>query len=892
VGYFLEPRARNCYDRGTMNTPVQKKSGYQPQEWEDNLYQRWQESDFFNPDTCLAKGIAQADKEPFSMVLPPPNATGTLHTGSACMLAIEDTFTRVSRMQGRPTLWLPGTDHAAIATQSKVERLLWEQEQKTRYDIGREALLQRIGEFVTENQGTMRNQMRKMGSSLDWSREAFTLDVSRNQAVNKAFKQMYDDGIIYRGDRIVNWDPKGQTTISDDEIVYKEETTKLYYFQYGPFVISTARPETKFGDKYVVMHPDDTRYAKYQHGQQLDLEWINGSITATIIKDEAIDMEFGTGVMTITPWHSGIDFDIAERHNLDKEQIIDLNGDLLPIAGEFSGMSIRDAREKIVEKLKKKGLLVKVEENYVHQVATAERTGEVIEPQIMRQWFVGVEREFLRDGKTTTLKKLMQEAIVSRGGDITILPARFEKIYFHWIDNLRDWCISRQIWYGHRIPVYYKGGEMMCSEKAPPEDGWEQDPDTLDTWFSSALWTFSTLGWGYDDALWEAQKKYHPTTLLETGYDILPFWVSRMILMSTYLLGEVPFKTVYLHGLVRDEEGRKMSKSLDNILNPLDVISEYGTDALRLSLMSGNTPGNDLRLGDEKLTASRNLVNKLWNMSRYLKMQEKAQGEPTLSTPADHWIAHKLAETRTSVTGHLASYNLSLAIEELRSFTTDSLADWYLELHKHEKNTPLLRAVFQELITLWHPFIPFVAEAMYQELFAKENDLLLVRPWPQALFFEKDIDPEFIEKCALAQKLVIEIRNLRSIYNIPPTEILSIQFVMLDDTAWMSKNLSSFLAIAKVSRQENVSGPVASVGSNTFLALLFLGKTFDLAKEKKRIELEIEEDKKYLDATKVRLANEGFMNNASNIVIENTKAQAEMLSKRITTREDSLTKLM
>lgn len=862
-----------------------KKTGYQPAEWEDALYQRWLQSGFFNPDVCLEKGVADAKKPPFSMVLPPPNATGTLHTGHAIMLALEDSMARFARMQGRATLWLPGTDHAAIATQSKVERLIWEKENQTRYDLGREKLLHHIGEFVEENRSTIKNQVQKMGSSLDWSREAFTLDSKRHQAVIRAFKKMYDDGIIYRGDRIVNWDPKGQTTISDDEIVYKEETTRFYYFQYGPFVIGTARPETKFGDKYVVMHPNDERYQEYQHGQQIELEWINGPITATIIKDEAIDPAFGTGVMTITPWHSAIDFDIAERHNLEKEQVIDLEGKLLPIAGEFSGKHITDARKSIVKKLESKNLLVKVEENYVHQVATAERTGEVIEPQIMRQWFVGVNKEFTQNGKTATLKTLMQEALTSRGGNITILPSRFEKIYFHWIDNLRDWCISRQIWYGHRIPVWYRNEEIYCGEEAPTGEGWEQDSDTLDTWFSSALWTFSTLGWGYNEAEWQKNKKYHPTEVLETGYDILFPWVARMILMSTYLLGEPPFKTVYLHGLVRDEQGRKMSKSLDNILDPLDVIKEYGTDALRLALMSGTTPGNDLRLGSDKLIAMRNLVNKIWNISRYIKLQEKSEGALQLNTPADHFIVGRFEKTRTLVTEYLESYNFSLAIDALREFTITDLADWYIEVHKQEKNTPLLYALFKELITLWHPLIPFVTEAICQDMYS-DQELLMVRSWPRAGIFPAS-DPTQEEIFTDGQRLVTDIRAIKSMYNIAPSTLLGMSFTQPEQALVFA----TLLNLVKVDQAKALSGISVTVGKGQALALLSIGDAIDVEKERQRLQKEIEEAKNYANAMRAKLTNEGFLANAGPMLKASTENLVRVTEERITALNKALSQL-
>ena len=469
--------------------------------------------------------------------------------------------------------------------------------------------MKRIDAFADASHEAIVSQLKAMGASLDWSREAFTLDETRSRAVRTVFKRMYDAGLIYRGHRIVNWDPKGQTTISDDEIVYQEEQTTLYYLKYGPFTIGTARPETKFGDKYVVMHPTDPRYAAWQDGQTIELEWINGPITATVVKDEAIDMAFGTGVMTITPWHSAADFDIAERHQLDKEQIIDERGKLLPIAGAFAGMKITEARAKIVEKLREKGLLVK-EEPYTHNVATAERTGGIIEPQIKLQWFVDVNKEVPGRGKS--LKNLMLEPVQS--GQIKIIPEYFDKTYYHWIGNLRDWCISRQIWYGHRIPVWYRGEEITVGEE-PKDAGWTQDEDTLDTWFSSGLWTFSTLGWPQDTA---DLKAYHPTALVETGYDILFFWVARMILMTEFMLGTIPFQTVYLHGLVRDAQGRKMSKSLGNNLDPLEVAAKFGADASRMALVVGNTPGTDLRMSEDRIKGYKHFANKLWNIARFV----------------------------------------------------------------------------------------------------------------------------------------------------------------------------------------------------------------------------------------------------------------------------------
>ncbi|OHA93685.1 MAG: valine--tRNA ligase [Candidatus Zambryskibacteria bacterium RIFCSPHIGHO2_02_FULL_38_22] len=725
-----------------MNEELKKP--YDPKEVEVSTYKKWEESGFFNPDVCIEKGVTTKDADYFSIVLPPPNVTGTLHMGSAFMLAIEDMMVRYNRMLGKKTLWIPGTDHAAIATQAKVEKIIQKEEGKNKNDLGREEFLKRVEKFAADNHDTIINQMKKMGCSLDWSREAFTLDEKRNLAVKTVFKKMYDDGIIYRGHRIVNWDPKGQTTISDDEIVYQEQKTKFYYLQYGPFVIGTTRPETKFGDKYVVMHPKDSRYASYKDGQKIDLEWINGPIIATVVKDDSIDMEFGTGVMTITPWHSVADFEIAGRHNLEKEQIIDKYGKLLPIAGEFSGMKIAEARGKIVNKLKNKGLVTK-EEDYINNVATAERTGGIVEPQIMNQWFINVNKEFpypfdtlpnIKKGEKVTLKKLMLSVVENKNLDI--LPNRFEKEYIHWIGNLRDWCISRQIWYGHRIPVWYKNDEIYCGIDAPKEDGWMQDEDTLDTWFSSGLWTFSTLGWPEktDDLL-----NYHPTTVLETGYDILFFWIARMILMSTYAVGQIPFKHVYLHGLVRDNQGKKISKSLGNNIDPLDMAMKYSADSVRMALIVGTGPGNDTKISDEKLKAYKHFANKIWNIARFV-LENNPEMRSDLKIAQEDTDNKKHLEEFGAlvkdVTDDMENCRFYLTAEKLYHYTWHTFADIIIEESKEKikeggetansaKN--MLGFLFREQLKLLHPFMPFITEKVWSILPASKN-LLMVEKWP------------------------------------------------------------------------------------------------------------------------------------------------------------------
>ncbi|MEK7144598.1 MAG: valine--tRNA ligase [Patescibacteria group bacterium] len=682
---------------------------------ESRIYAEWEKSGLFNPDECVKQGVTKADAPTYSIVLPPPNVTGRLHMGHALMLAVEDIFVRFKRMQGFRTLWVPGTDHAAIATQSVVEKQIKKDEGKNRHDLGREELLKRIETFAAESHDTIIGQLKTMGASLDWSREAFTLDETRTRAVRKVFKEMYDAGLIYRGLRIVNWDPKGQTTISDDEIVYQEEKSTFYYLKYGPFTIGTARPETKFGDKYVVMHPNDSRYADWKDGQKIDLEWINGPITATVVKDESIDMEFGTGVMTITPWHSIVDFDIAERHELDKEQIIDERGKLLPIAGEFVGMKIVEARAKIVEKLRVKGLLEK-EESYVHNIATAERTGGIIEPQIKLQWFVDVNKEVIGRGKT--LKEMVIEPM--RSGAIKIVPEYFEKTYFHWVENLRDWCISRQIWYGHRVPVWYKGDDISVGIE-PKEEGWMQDEDTLDTWFSSGLWTFSTLGWPEQT---DDLKNYHPTDLLETGYDILPFWVMRMILMTEFTLNTIPFKTVYLHGLVRDAQGRKMSKSLGNNLDPLEITAKFGADAARMALIVGNTPGTDMRMSEDKIKGYKHFANKLWNVARFVLSQERT-GEMRADLKAE------FDALIVGVTNDIEEFRTYMAAEKLYHYVWHRFADEIIEESKNKAEYgATLYYILENSLKLLHPFMPFVTEEIYQSMPYKETGFLMTAPWP------------------------------------------------------------------------------------------------------------------------------------------------------------------
>ena len=720
-------------------------SPYNPKEVEERIYKYWDKTGYFNPDFLLSKGFVDKKAATFTVVLPPPNVTGNLHLGHSQVVAIQDSIIRFNRMEGNNTLWIPGTDHAAIATQSVVEKKILNKEKKTRFDLGREEFLKRVNEFATESHDVIVNQIKKLGASLDWSREAFTLDKKRHTAVMEAFKKMYEKGIIYRGKRIVNWDPKLKTVISDDEITWVEEKTPFYYLKYGPFTIGTTRPETKFGDKYVVMHPKDKRYSKYKQGEEMEVDWINGKVTAKIIKDECIDMKLGTGVMTITPWHDKTDFEIAKRHNLSAEQIIDFNGVLLEPAGEFAGKHIKKVRKDIIDKVKGKGLLIDTDENYVHNVATSSRSGEIIEPQIKEQWFVDVNKEFTLDhseidginsGDKVNLKKIMETPI--KTGQIEVLPDRFKKNYFHWIENLQDWCISRQIWYGHRIPAWYKNGEIKISTEKLG-DGWEQDPDTFDTWFSSGLWTFSTLGW--PESKKELEER-HPTELLETGYDILFFWVARMILMSGFHLGQIPFKSVYLQGLIRDENGKKMSKSLGNVIDPRDIIEKYGADALRVGLIFSVTPGKDLNFSEEKIKSMKHFANKLWNISRFVltHCEEIADKEVKLKK-VDEALIEEFKDLTKEVRKNLLSFKLNISIEKLYEYIWHRLADQILEESKKifdsgdtvaiESRKKTLYLILHDSVKALHPFMPFITEEIWQSLPVKETDAVIIAKYPK-----------------------------------------------------------------------------------------------------------------------------------------------------------------
>jgi len=730
---------------------------YNPSETEKRIYQKWEESGYFNPDVCIEKGMTKPDAKPFTIVMPPPNVTGVLHMGHALMLTIEDIMVRYKRMRGFRTLWLPGTDHAAIATQTKVEKEISKKEGKSRYDLGREEFVKKVENFAKESHDTIVSQIKVMGSSCDWGREAFTLDEKRTEAVYAMFKMMYDDGLIYRGHRIVNWDPKGQTTIADDEIVYEERKTKLYTFKYSkdfPVVISTTRPETKVGDTAVAVHPEDKRYQKFI-GKEYDLDFCGVPLHIKIIADEAVEKEFGTGAVGVTPAHSQIDWQMAERHNLPVKQVIDELAKMTVGNKKLLGKKVNEAREIIVIWLRENNLLEK-EEEISHNIATAERTGGVIEPLPKLQWWINVNKSIPdRDGKT--LKDLMREPVANE--KIKIIPDHFNKTYFHWIDNLRDWCISRQIWYGHRIPVWYhepkcvpkmghesqvtKCLELIVSVEEPKcefcDSKFIQDPDTLDTWFSSGLWTFSTLGWPTDDARGKFLKNsdlsvYHPTDVLETGYEILFFWVARMILMTGYALHDVPFHTVYLHGTVRDARGRKMSKSLGNGIDPLDIAEKFGADAGRMALVVGNTPGTDSRISEDKIKAYKHFSNKLWNMARFILQQNENPNPPANELkPNSQKILEEFERFVGEVTNDMDEYRFYLAAEKLYQYVWRTLADKLIEDSKKELvDIATIQQIFKKCLIVLHPFMPFVTEEIWSMIPKKtaDRELLMVEKWP------------------------------------------------------------------------------------------------------------------------------------------------------------------
>lgn len=854
---------------------------YEPGAYESDIYALWEKAEVFKADPTR-----QAER--FSIAMPPPNETGTLSLGHALFLTLQDIMARHARQQGKEVLWLPGTDHAALPVNAIIEKKLADQG-KTKHDVGREEFLRITREFVGNSRETMLTQMRAMGASADWSRLRYTLDDALSRSVNETFVKMYESGLIYRGHRIVNWDPVLETNVSDDEVQHVEEVTTFYTFKYGPFEIGTARPETKFGDKYVVMHPDDKRYAQYMHGDTFECEWINGKVTATVIKDEAVDPEFGTGVMTITPWHDITDFEIAERHNLDKQQIIDFKGKLLPVAGEFAGMYIADARPKIAELLDKKGLLVKTETNYLHNVAINERGKAKIEPQIRLQWFVDVNKPAVTwKGQQKSLKDVMRAVIDDH--DIQILPQRFNKTYFHWIDNLRDWCITRQIWWGHRLPVWYRqteNGEQTHVGITPPADDqqgwheWEQDPDTLDTWFSSALWTWSTLidqnlaadqSISFEDLLKNSPdfNAFHPTSVMETGYDILFFWVARMILATTFMTGQVPFKKVYLHGMVRAEDGKKMSKSRpESIIDPLTIIPQYGTDALRMALIGSIAPGADQSWSTPKIESARNFANKLWNIARFIedKLGDDYQQKhkPQAQTSSDHWILDRLSRAIKEIDSALNNFRFSEGFDTLYHTVWDDFADWYIEASKGQVNAGVLAWGLETILKIAHPYAPFVTETIWQTLSWEPDTLLAAGQKVSHPKFSSVSAKEFEE----IRQVVSEVRTIKASLQLRKTTLYHSGEQLLNSNAELIKKLSGINGVSEVQ-----AGQGLNLTTTAFRCWLDVDQDTALRYVKKLQQAQSEHQQN-ISRLEGRLSAKSYVQNAPKELVNQSKLQLQ-----------------
>ncbi len=890
---------------------------FEPQKYEQDIYRRWEESGAFVADV-------DSDKPPFVITMPPPNATGTLHTGHAVMLALEDLMIRWRRMAGDEALWVPGTDHAAIATESVVIRKHQEDGMADpRGELGREELLRRIAEYVAGSQDRIRQQIRAIGSSCDWTRECYTMDPQLHRCVDGVFARMFRDGLIYRGPRIVNWDPFLQTTVSDDEIYHEDRPAKFYTLRYGPFLVGTSRPETKLGDTAVAIHPDDERWSEHI-GKTYEVPWPKGpTITVRVIADTKVDPEFGTGALGVTPAHSHVDFEMAEKNDLPLIQVIGEDGRMTEAAGDlYAGMTVEECRAAFVAELKEAGLLEK-EEDYTQSTSLCYRSKKPIEPLPKEQWFIAVEKPSVPwRGRNLSLKQVMREVVAT--GEIRILPEHQEKTYFHWIDNLRDWCISRQIWWGHRIPVWYRGGEDMYVGHQPPSetpdrDGWVQDEDTLDTWFSSALFTWSTLvdkdvaaepGVDLSEILARSPdyQRFHPTSVMETGYDILFFWVARMILMTTYATGEVPFRTVYLHGLILDKLGRKMSKSHpETCVDPMDTIEEYGADILRLSLLVGNAPGKDLKLGKERLVGGKRLINKIWNaakltdvtLERIVGDRDRSSLAPSEVThPVNRWMLSRLRDLVLRINQRLEDYYFGDAAEILRASFWGELCDFYLEaikvesLANLEETAEVLNHTFMAYLKLWHPFLPYVTEHLWGELGGE--DMLIRAAWPEPQdghAYESDADD--VEAVV---RLVSAVRKIRAEQGLEPGAKVEVE---VHPKGHAEAFEASSSIVERLVRAESIHfapvGSTAPAGATvavdpSFEVAVRLGEA-DREAEKKRLEKQLEEARRHLGGLEKRLANENFVTRAKPEAVEKTRADAEKQRTTIASIEERLAKM-
>ena len=894
---------------------------YDAKKYEDEIYKRWEESGAFKAD-------ANSEKPAFTISMPPPNATGTLHLGHAVMLALEDIIIRHRRMKGYETLYLPGTDHAAIATESVVIKKVKEEEGiPNPRSLGRKKLVEKIAHFVEGSQNTIRSQVRKMGTSCDWSREAYTMDPALNRCVNETFKKMYEDGLIYRGERVINWDVALQTTLADDEVDHVEREGILYTFEYlsaeqtgtEPILVSTSRPETKLGDAALAVNPDDERY-KHLIGKDFEVNWPSGqTITVTVIADHEVDAEFGSGVLGVTPFHSKIDYDMWLRHRneitAEPIHVIDEQGKITANIKGYEGLSVFKAREKFVEELRQSGRL-KEEKKYMQQMAISYRSKKAVEPLPKLQWFVDVNKKVVDwKGQKMSLKEVMLEVV--KTDEIEILPERFKKTYFHWVENLQDWCVSRQIWWGHRIPVWYCFGEDCCQQsiaiKKPESCSYcgstdlHQDEDTLDTWFSSATWTWSTLldpEKATDPSLSLEEifkmspdyQKFHPTQVLETGYDILFFWIARMILVTTYMTGKIPFETVYLHGLIRTRDGSKMSKSKpETCIDPLEVIEQYGADALRMSMVVGNGPGNDTRLYDEKIKGYRNFTNKLWNASRFVLgiFEEKGITQaPELNldtlSDADQWILDKLNKVVVETDSSLMDYKIGEAGQQLYDFVWNDFCDWYLELSKGEKqNLGVLYHCLKSILGLLHPITPFVTEQIWSQLPGVEGMLIQVN-YPTPL--KGEFDPSVVE---LTIGIVTSIRSMRAENQIEAAQKIPVTIYGGSQIESLERNQEDIIRLARISELtlkksgEKLTGAATDIvdGSEIYIPLEGL---VDTGKEKERLEKEITNLSKYIAGISGKLSNANFVQNAPSDVVKREQEKLKEAEEKVEKMQDQL----
>ena len=864
---------------------------YSPQNVEDRTYKFWCDHKYFHAEV-------NPDKKPYTIVIPPPNITGQLHMGHALDETLQDILIRWRRMEGYETLWLPGTDHASIATEAKIVEAM-RKEGITKEEIGREKFLERAWEWKAQYGGRIVEQLKKLGSSCDWDRERFTLDEGCSKAVREVFCKLYDKGLIYRGERIINWCPHCLTSISDAEVEYEDQAGHFWHLRYpfkdgsGYLELATTRPETLLGDTAVAVNPNDERY-KDMVGKTLILPIVHREIP--VIADDYVDIEFGTGVVKITPAHDPNDFEVGLRHNLEVINVLTPDAKIVDDYPKYAGMDRYEARKAIVEDLQAEGALVEIED-YSHNVGTCYRCGTTVEPRVSKQWFVKME----------PLAKPAVEVV--RNGEVKFVPERFDKTYFHWMENIKDWCISRQLWWGHRIPAYYCDdcGEVMVSAQEVHTcskcggNHVHQDPDTLDTWFSSALWPFSTLG--YPDDTKELEY-FYPTDTLVTGYDIIFFWVARMIFSGVEHMGQVPFHTVLIHGLVRDAQGRKMSKSLGNGIDPLLVIDQYGADALRFTLATGNAPGNDMRFSDEKVKASRNFANKLWNAARFVLMylgnDYSYPGLPKDLAIEDKWILSKVNTLAKEVTDNLERFELGIAVAKLYDFIWDVFCDWYIEIAKIRLQSgegadtakAVLVYVLTDILKLLHPFMPFITEEIYQAI-PHDTESIMISKWP-----EYDPTLSFADEEAQMEKImdaIRAIRNRRAEMNIPPSKKskVYVETAFADVFAVGSEFIKrlAYASDVEIADAFGDLGNTVTIVTNDAKIYIPLGDLVDFEAEAKRLQKELAAAEEKLAFINKKLDNPGFVNKAPEKVVQQNRDEAAKLSEKIANLRSSLENL-